>query len=257
MKGMATVTRDAVAQRLKEARARAGYSTAADAARVLGLKPATVRAHESGQNGLSAAMAATYAQAYNVKVEWLLYGRGEPAPATAQSDQGSGAFSVGLLGDDDRPAIKELVELLENALNRALLSRISAGEGHNGPNASQDSKLIAQISSSSLEAKLTTAAMKRVISEDDYVDLLTMAELYRSDDAHALSSGGMRDRVRSLINRRVGQYDGPLSDDDSDVARRMKFVAAGSTLMRALISAAYSGSTAARSPGSARDLKLG
>lgn len=73
---MEDYSRDAIANRLKEARA-AKFATAADAARAIGKKEVTVRAHESGQNGLSASMARTYAKAYGVSAEWLLYGKGQ------------------------------------------------------------------------------------------------------------------------------------------------------------------------------------
>lgn len=75
---MDNVTRDAVAARLKQARIAAGYETAAEAARTLRMKEATVRAHESGQNSISITNAPRYAALYHVSVNWLLYGHNEP-----------------------------------------------------------------------------------------------------------------------------------------------------------------------------------
>lgn len=72
--------RDAVAERLKAARA-AKYRTAAEAARALKMEAPTVRAHESGQNGLSPEAAKTYADIYGVSVSWLLYGLEHRPPA--------------------------------------------------------------------------------------------------------------------------------------------------------------------------------
>jgi SOS-response transcriptional repressor LexA len=77
---MDNVTRDAVAARLKEARAKK-YASAAEAARAIGMKEVTVRAHESAQNGVSAWQAHRYAQAYGVSPNWILYGTETPSQA--------------------------------------------------------------------------------------------------------------------------------------------------------------------------------
>lgn len=63
--------------RLRWARRRAGYETAADAARRLGWLEVTVRSHETGGRGY-ARRAALYAKAYRVDLEWLLTGKGSP-----------------------------------------------------------------------------------------------------------------------------------------------------------------------------------
>lgn len=71
----------AIATRLKQARGRI-FPTAADAARALGKKPVTVRAHENAQNGIDPFDLELYARRYGVDVGWLLTGRGpiEPDP---------------------------------------------------------------------------------------------------------------------------------------------------------------------------------
>lgn len=71
--------KDAVAQRLKEARGRL-FNTAADAARALNMKPVTVRAHESGQNKPSYYDLEKYARRFGVSLAWLLTGEGEQSP---------------------------------------------------------------------------------------------------------------------------------------------------------------------------------
>lgn len=63
-------------QRLKAARAAAGYATAADAARALGIRPPTYTHHENGTAGFSRHVA-KYASRLHVSPEWLLTGRGE------------------------------------------------------------------------------------------------------------------------------------------------------------------------------------
>jgi SOS-response transcriptional repressor LexA len=60
--------------RLRQARIDAGLAVEQVAERVQ-KAPSTVRAHENGQNGIKAPMAARYARALGVSPEWLLYGR--------------------------------------------------------------------------------------------------------------------------------------------------------------------------------------
>lgn len=64
------------AERLKKARETAGYGTAAEAARALGVKVSAYVNHENGTRGLSRA-APQYAARLKVRLEWLLTGRGE------------------------------------------------------------------------------------------------------------------------------------------------------------------------------------
>jgi len=62
--------------RLKLLRISAGYKTAADFARAHQIKPVTYRAHESGQNRLTAETAAVYARIYGVTIDSILTGEG-------------------------------------------------------------------------------------------------------------------------------------------------------------------------------------
>lgn len=63
--------------RLKSARIQAGYSTAAEAARALGIGLSTYSAYENGQNQFHK-VAEKFARRFNVNIEWLLFGRGQP-----------------------------------------------------------------------------------------------------------------------------------------------------------------------------------
>lgn len=72
------------AERLKEARAKAGYETAKAAAEAMGVSVSTYVQHESGVRGFPASRAARYAKFFRVAPEWLLYGRGEAAPVVIQ-----------------------------------------------------------------------------------------------------------------------------------------------------------------------------
>lgn len=62
--------------RLRRARQAAGYDTAADAARALGMKPPTYAGHENGSRRFGPEEAALYARRLKVSPEWLLYGTG-------------------------------------------------------------------------------------------------------------------------------------------------------------------------------------
>lgn len=68
------MTDTAIAARLREARTKAGYGSAADAAEAFGFKYATYAGHENGSRGLRGDALKRYARAYKVPVEWLLTG---------------------------------------------------------------------------------------------------------------------------------------------------------------------------------------
>lgn len=63
--------------RLELARRRAGYETAIEFARVIGIHPTTYRAYESGQNGF-AKLLPTISRRLGVTAEWLLEGTNTP-----------------------------------------------------------------------------------------------------------------------------------------------------------------------------------
>lgn len=63
-----------LAQRLKKAREDAGYETASEAARALGVSVSTYSAHENGQNGIKVKFAEKYARKFKVSQSWLLTG---------------------------------------------------------------------------------------------------------------------------------------------------------------------------------------
>lgn len=65
------------ADRLRHARTLAGYETASDAARAIGVAPPTYAGHENGSRGFSAETARRYARAFRVAPEWLVYGTGQ------------------------------------------------------------------------------------------------------------------------------------------------------------------------------------
>lgn len=66
------------ADRLKLARERAGFETAADAARRFGWRTSTYAGHENGSRGIKPGVGEDYARAFRVPVGWLMYGTGSP-----------------------------------------------------------------------------------------------------------------------------------------------------------------------------------
>lgn len=76
-------------RRLVRAREHKGLSSAAEAASYLRHKtPTTYQHHENGTRGISRAVK-EYAEAFDVREEWLLYGRNPPDWATSASDEAS------------------------------------------------------------------------------------------------------------------------------------------------------------------------
>lgn len=63
-------------ERLKQAREKAGYEHAQDAAEAFGWNPVTYRSHEAGDRGIRKPVAEKYARALHVPFEWLYLGKG-------------------------------------------------------------------------------------------------------------------------------------------------------------------------------------
>jgi DNA-binding XRE family transcriptional regulator len=73
----------AAAERLRQARERAGYTSASSAAEAMGVPVATYIQHENGARGFPAPRAERYGRFFRVAPEWLLYGK----------QKGDGAFT--------------------------------------------------------------------------------------------------------------------------------------------------------------------
>lgn len=69
---------ESVGKRLQHAREQAGYSSAREAAEALGVGYSTYASHENGSRGLKPEAAKQYSKRFKVKVDWLLYGDGQP-----------------------------------------------------------------------------------------------------------------------------------------------------------------------------------
>ena len=108
-------------ERLKEARLKAGYKTAAAAIDACGWPSSTYRAHENGQNGYKANDAKLYGQAYRVSPSWLLLGEGDALPSPKERkgikvhkhNCGENIFAAAILLKDD-PSNLDLIEKIED-----------------------------------------------------------------------------------------------------------------------------------------------
>jgi len=98
------------AERLIEARSKAGFESAAEAATALGVPYPTYSAHENGSRGFKS-RAESYAARFGCTPEWLLYGRGKgvasaPVPVNRMvpvlGTVQAGLFAV--IPDDPEPA---------------------------------------------------------------------------------------------------------------------------------------------------------
>lgn len=109
-------------ERLRRARAAAGFKTAAAAAAALGIKTPTYTSHENGTRDFGDADAARYSRAFGVAVEWLVFGiePGLPEPTSDQS-----------LGDKMKPGDPN-----KDASSRAVFELdVRAGAGSTGADA--------------------------------------------------------------------------------------------------------------------------
>lgn len=90
-------------ERLRKAREEAGYSSASEAARRLGVPYQTYVAHENGNRAFSSDLARKYASAFRTEPEWLLFGgnRTEQKPELVPAGEGSA-------GDDDLIAVYDV-----------------------------------------------------------------------------------------------------------------------------------------------------
>ena len=104
-------------ERLRAARAAAGYTTVADAARAFGWNVNTTASNENGNRTYSRTAAEKYARAYRVNLEWLLTGRGSMKGRDPDSAEIIDIWSR--IPDRDRAAAKSMLEGLAKRNNDA------------------------------------------------------------------------------------------------------------------------------------------
>lgn len=85
-------------ERLRQARTRAGFQTASDAARRFGWAESAYRHHENGTRGFKMDAAQRYARAFRVPVDWILFGKGtgtkKPVPVVGIIGAGSEIYPI-------------------------------------------------------------------------------------------------------------------------------------------------------------------
>lgn len=74
-------------QRLRDARAKAGFETAVEAADALGVARSTYIGHENGSRGFPASRAPLYARRFKVTEQWLLYGKDAGESASEPNEE--------------------------------------------------------------------------------------------------------------------------------------------------------------------------
>ena len=94
-------------ERLQDARRKAGYDTAKDAADAFGWNEVTYRSHEAGDRGVRQSVAEKYAKALRVSVVWLITGQGSPDKGTAEI-----VDIWSRIPDADQPTARRLLESL-------------------------------------------------------------------------------------------------------------------------------------------------
>lgn len=80
-------------ERLRQARMSAGFKSASEAARTMGVNPSTYISHENGTRDFDDTAADLYARRLKASTDWLLYERGEP-PIVRTFDRGEPARAV-------------------------------------------------------------------------------------------------------------------------------------------------------------------
>jgi len=196
-------------ERLQEARKKAGFETASDAARAFGWNEITYRAHENATRGLRRPMAERYAKAFRIKAEWLIFGKpgeaSEPqnpatVPLTGYVRAGSEAHFFGRQGF-------------------AELERVPA------PDSATEETVALEIRSDSLGAifkswLLFYDEVRRPVTPD-LIGKLCVVGL---DEGRILVKKIQRSRARGLYHL-VSQTESPILDVAVDWAARVKSMA--------------------------------
>lgn len=84
---MVQIVRMEPKDRLKRARAAAGFETPSDAARALRINKNTLISHENGNRPISRKAAENYARLFGVSAGWLLFAEGEPETGATPIDR--------------------------------------------------------------------------------------------------------------------------------------------------------------------------
>lgn len=120
-------------ERLKEARIKLGYESAAAAARAFGWGESTYASHENGARGLQPDTADKYAKAFKVPAEWLLYGKAPKGRAPVE-----------------RPRTVPLVGKVSAGARMYFADQVTAGDTVAAPSTATESTVAVEVDGDSL-----------------------------------------------------------------------------------------------------------
>ena len=104
-------------ERLKFARLRAGFTTAAKAADAMGIPRPTYMGHENGHRGFPAKRAPQYGRKFKVSAEWLLYGTGEMDLGEARSEEAEILDYWSRVSLEDKRTVKRMLRAMSDGGN--------------------------------------------------------------------------------------------------------------------------------------------
>lgn len=132
---------DTPANRLKNARAAAGFGSAREAALAMDIPYETYAQHENGGRGFRADRAAVYARRFRTSPEWLLYGKGDAPAAASEPTEDELAEMVRLVIEDVvtvQTRISDLPRIVAPGLRRQLERFRSGDVLRGGPSTAPD-----------------------------------------------------------------------------------------------------------------------
>lgn len=109
--------------RLRKARLAAGYQSASQAAKALGVAVSTYIAHENGQNTFGTARAERYGAVFSVSSAWLLTGEGRGPDRPAGGDTDAEDLLAALPGIEDPKSFLKAYDIARAAEQDALGGR--------------------------------------------------------------------------------------------------------------------------------------
>lgn len=190
--------------RLREAREKAGYTSASEAARAFGWGEAGYRHHENGNRDYGDEEAQRYARAFRRPAEWLLWGRGRAKEAPAA-----------------KPAMVPLVGYVGAGAATYFVPPGELGEVE-GPIGSSESTVAVEVRGDSLGPLLDRC----LVFYDDVhrpvtADLVGHLCVVGLDDGRILIKKLQRSRAKGLFHL-LSQTEGPILDVTVEWAARVK-----------------------------------
>ncbi len=108
--------------RLRWARAKAGFQTPREAADRFAWPYGTYKSHENGMRGLRRETAVKYAKAYKVNLTWLLTGQGSPQDEVLTPDEKALLEKYRMLDEQGQKAAHAVTDALAKSLDKSAKS---------------------------------------------------------------------------------------------------------------------------------------